>query len=98
MLETSLLLYYGRLELLLFLAIALAGLVGAVLAATTRDDAYDAADRQGKWVWTGILVLSSVVVATKMPFLSWIGMVVIGLYFFDVRPQIKDILHGNYGW
>ena len=24
--------------------------------------------------------------------------VIIGIYWFDVRPQIKDILSGNYQW
>lgn len=96
--ETLLLDYYRYLEWALYALISLFGIVGAVLAATTRDDAYDAAGRQGKWAWTGILVLSAIVVFTRMPFLSWIGMVAIGLYWFDVRPQIKDILQGNYGW
>lgn len=95
--ETLLLDYYRYLEWALYALISLSGILGAVLAATTRDDAYDAAGRQGKWAWTGILVLSAVVVFTRMPFLSWIGMVAIGLYWFDVRPQIKDILQGNYG-
>lgn len=93
-----LLVYYAYFEQALFFLIAFAGIVGAVFAATTRDDAYDAADRQSRWAWTGILVLSALVVATGMPFLSWLGMVAIGLYWFDVRPQIKDILQGNYGW
>ena len=34
----------------LFLAVGLAGIVGAVLAATTREDAYEAGNRQNKWV------------------------------------------------
>lgn len=89
---------YGRVEMVLYLVIAATGLVAAVIAATTREDAYDAAGRQGKWVWTGILAASTFAVAVRFPFLSWAGMVAIGLFWFDVRPQIKDILNGNYGW
>lgn len=75
-----------------------AGLVGAALVATTRGDAFSAADRHDKWIWFGILVGSALVQLIHVPFLSWIGIVIIGLYWFDVRPQIKDILEGNYGW
>lgn len=96
--EATLLSTYGWIEQILYLAIAVTGAVGAFFAATTRDDAYDAAGRQSKWVWTGILVASTCAVAVRFPFLSWAGMVAIGLYWFDVRPQIKDILNGNYGW
>ena len=31
-----------------------------------------------------------------MAFMAIIGVVIIGIYWFDVRPQIKDILSGNY--
>lgn len=78
--------------------LVLCGLAGAVMAALTRDDAFEAADRQNKWIWVSILALSSLVLHLNFPFLSWIGIVIIGLYWFDVRPQIKDILSGNYGW
>ncbi len=93
-----LLVWYGWLEMLLYWLIALAGVVGAVLAATTREDAFPAAGRQGKWIWVAILAASAFVVVTRFPFLSWAGMVAIGVYFFDVRPQIKNIVSGNYGW
>lgn len=33
-----------------------------------------------------------------MPFLSWAGIVAIGVYWFDVRPHLKSIVNGNYGW
>ncbi|WJY67202.1 DUF2516 family protein [Corynebacterium auris] len=82
----------------LFLLVGLAGVVGAAMAATTRDDAYDAADRKSKWVWVGILAGSSVVCLLQMPFIAWFGAVAIGVYYFDVRPQLNNILRGNYGW
>ncbi|MEJ5997703.1 DUF2516 family protein [Corynebacterium sp. H130] len=80
------------------LAIAVAGIIGAIEAATTREDAFEAADRQPKWVWCGILVASAAVVSFQMPLLNWIGMVAIGIYYFDVRPQVKDIINGTYRW
>nr|WP_144414249.1 DUF2516 family protein [Corynebacterium mustelae] len=81
-----------------FLAVAVAALIGAFLVISTRDDAFPAADRQSKWVWAGLLAGSSIAIFTMLPFLSWIGMVITGLYWFDVRPQIKSILGGNYEW
>lgn len=89
---------YGWVSLAVILAIVVCALVGAAMAATTRDDAYDAADRKSKWVWTGMLVVSALMVYFRMPFLSWAALVIIGLWWFDVRPQIRDILNGNYGW
>lgn len=88
----------GYVKMAVFYGVAIAGIVGAVLAATTREDAYTAADRQQKMVWVGILIASSLVVILRFPFLSWMGIVAIGVYWFDVRPQIKDILAGHYSW
>ena len=72
--------------------------VGAVLAATTREDSFRAGDRQGKWVWVGLLAGSAVAMATGMTFLSWIGAVITGVYWFDVRPQLKAIINGDYSY
>lgn len=80
-----------------YLAVA-AALIGAGLAATTRADAFEAGDRQNKWIWVGLLLLAALMVYLRVQFLSWVGLVIIGLYWFDVRPQIKNILNGNYGW
>ncbi|RNE48977.1 DUF2516 family protein [Corynebacterium alimapuense] len=89
---------YFTFELILYSLIAMAGLAGAFFAATTRDDAYPAGDRKSKWIWVGILFASAFVVFTRMPFLSWIGMVVIGLYWFDVRPQLRSLINGSNNW
>ena len=89
---------YNIVERVLFAAVAIAGVVGAITAATVREDAFTAGDRQGKWVWVAILAASAYVVMTRFPFLSWVGMVAIGVYWFDVRPQLRNILSGNYGW
>lgn len=78
--------------------LTLTAIVGAVLAATTREDAFRAGDRQGKWVWVGLLAGSAVAMATGMTFLSWIGAVITGVYWFDVRPQLKAIINGDYSY
>ena len=75
-----------------------AGLVGAGMASVTRDDAFTAADRMQKWAWTAILAGSGIACLSGFGFLGLIGCVFIGIYFFDVRPQINNILRGNYGW
>ena len=78
--------------------LALTAIIGAILAATTREDAFRAGDRQGKWVWVGLLAGSAVAMATGLAFLSWIGAVITGVYWFDVRPQLKAIINGDYSY
>ena len=78
--------------------LALTAIIGAVLAATTREDAFRAGDRQGKWVWVGLLAGSAVAMATGLAFLSWIGAVITGVYWFDVCPQLKAIINGDYSY
>lgn len=80
-------------------ALALLGVWGAEQVATTREDAFEVADRN-KMLWCGILVLSAIVclLGARAMFLAVIGMVVIGLYWCDVRPQIRDILNDEYHW
>lgn len=85
-------------QLGLFAIVGLFGVIGAFSAAMTREDAFTAADRQQKWIWVGLLVLSAFLVITVVPFLSWIGLVIIGLYWWDVRPQLRDLLSGQAGW
>ena len=87
-----------RFDAIIFQILTLTAIVGAVLAASTREDAFRAGDRQGKWVWVGLLAGSAVAMATGMPFLSWIGAVITGVYWFDVRPQLKAIINGDYSY
>lgn len=82
----------------LFILVGIAGVVGAVLAATTREDAFEAGNRQSKWVWVAILVGSAIACLLPLPFVSWFGAVAIGIYYFDVRPQLSGIIRGSYGW
>ena len=49
-------------------------------------------------MWVGLLAGSAVAMATGMPFLSWIGAVITGVYWFDVRPQLKAIINGDYSY
>lgn len=88
----------GLVSWALLVAVGVAGLVGAVLAATTRPDAFEAAGRQSKAAWVAILGVSAFACLVRLPFIAWFGAVAIGIYFFDVRPQVKQILDGNYGW
>lgn len=88
----------SRFDAIIFQILTLTAIVGAVLAAATREDAFRAGDRQGKWVWVGLLAGSAVAMATGMPFLSWIGTVITGVYWFDVRPQLKAIINGDYSY
>ena len=86
------LLYYG-----LYAAVGIAGLVGFVLILMTRADAFEVGDRQPKAVWAALVGVSAFVLLIPMPGLSiftWVGAVIVGLYWFDVRPQLKDIIGG----
>ncbi len=84
----------------LFAAVGIAGIVGAIVALTMREDAFQAGDRQSKLVWVAMLA-GSAFVAFAYPlltFLSFIGAVVIGIFWFDVRPQLKGIINGDNLW
>lgn len=82
------------------LLVMMAGVVGAALVLATREDAFEVANRKSKWVWCAILLGSVVACALYQIFgfiFAMVGTVFIGLYWFDVRPQIKDILDGTGG-
>ncbi|WP_394281529.1 DUF2516 family protein [Corynebacterium sp.] len=86
------------LEFLLFVLVGIAAVVGAVMVANTRPDAFDAANRQPKPMWILILAGSAFVCLLKLPLLAWIGAIATGVYYFDVRPQIQRILRGDFGY
>lgn len=88
----------SRVGMVLMLVVGIAGVAGAVMAGTTRADAFEAANRQSKGAWVGILVLAALACLLRFPFIAWFGAVAIGIYFFDVRPQIQRILGGSYDW
>lgn len=79
--------------------VGVCGVVGAVLALMTREDAFRAGDRMTKMSWVALLAASSAVLIMPIStMLTWIGAVVIGVYWFDVRPQLRDIISGNTQW
>lgn len=82
----------------IFVAVSLFALLGAILAAMTREDAFRAGDRQNKWVWVGLLVGSALFMNLPLPFVSWVGAIITGVYWFDVRPQLKAIINGDYSY
>ena len=59
----------GEIILYAYWLIAVFALIGALLAATTREDAFTVAERQGKLAWGGLLLLSALAIAIAMPFL-----------------------------
>ncbi|WP_078056841.1 DUF2516 family protein [Corynebacterium bouchesdurhonense] len=83
-------------ERALYVLAGIAGAVGAVLAAVTRPDAFDAAGRQSKSAWVAILAVSALALLLRLPFIAWFAAVAVGIYYFDVRPQINNLLRGNY--
>lgn len=86
-------LIFTRIVQAIFLAVALAGVVGIVQCLMTREDAFPAADRKPKMTWVAILAAATLAqFLFFVPFVGWIGMVVIGIYWCDVRPSIKDVL------
>ncbi|KQB87278.1 DUF2516 family protein [Corynebacterium lowii] len=85
---------------LLYFVAGICGVVGAVFVASTRSDAFPAADRQSKWTWFALLMGSAVVcvfVGGAVPLISIAGVVIIGLYWWDLRPQLNDLLGGTQG-
>ncbi|MBP3947923.1 DUF2516 family protein [Corynebacterium sp. Marseille-P3884] len=86
------------LRALLMALVGIAGLAGAVMVGLTRPDAFDAGDRMPKAAWAAILIASGIACLSSVMFLGIIGCVCIGVYFFDVRPQLNNILRGDYGW
>ena len=39
---------------------------------------------------------SAVLMNLPLPFVSWVGAIITGIYWFDVRPQLKSIIRGDY--
>lgn len=80
-----------------FLVLVVAAAVwGAVQVAMTRDDAFTVIDRS-KQNWLLLLGGTAVGVLVLGPFLSFIwiaGAVIVGVYWQDIRPAIRDVL-GN---
>lgn len=86
-------------ERILFVLVGIAGIAAVFFTATTRADAFEAANRQPKMTWVAILALSTLALVLKLPFIAWFAAVAVGIYYFDVRPQINEITGSNGdGW
>lgn len=87
-------------ELGLYLLVAIAAVAGAITAVITRDDAYDVAGCKPKMVWFALLMGSAMALfaslAVPLPILPWVGAVITGIYWFDVRPHLQGLIRGDY--
>ena len=79
-------------------ALAIAAIVGLIMVVMTREDAFPAGDRQPKMIWAAILGGSAFAMILPLPILSWVGAVATGVYWFDVRPQLRSIINGEYNY
>ena len=82
----------------LFRVLAIAAIVGLIMVVMTREDAFPAGDRQPKMIWAAILGGSAFAMILPLPILSWVGAVATGVYWFDVRPQLRSIINGEYNY
>ncbi|MGP9722615.1 DUF2516 family protein [Corynebacterium sp. AOP40-9SA-29] len=80
-----------------FLALVVIGaVVGVIQVVTTRDDAFMVIDRS-KQNWIMLLGGTALGVLVLGPFVSFlwiIGAVIVGIYWQDIRPSVRDAL-GN---
>ncbi|MBT2510902.1 DUF2516 family protein [Streptomyces sp. ISL-98] len=87
---------FGNLVSLLYLAMLVLAVVALFFAATSREDAYRAADKQTKVFWLVILgVTVAVNLFVPMLFLQIAGLVATIVFMVDVRPAIKQISGGG---
>ena len=77
------------------------GIFGLITVAGTRDDAFTVIDRQKQnWLMltggaTGAALLSLFVPTVMMLWI--IAAVIVGIYWQDVRPAIRDVLDNSSG-
>lgn len=81
------------LQMVLYWAALVFGVVALVHAIRQRSDAFPAVDRLTKPVWLGIIVVATIVLVLTGPIslLGIIGIVAIGIYMADVRPKVDAI-------
>ncbi|WP_031089263.1 DUF2516 family protein [Streptomyces sp. NRRL WC-3549] len=87
---------FGSFLQLIFLAMLVLAVVALVFAATAREDAYRAADKQKKSFWLIILGIT-VVVNLFIPilFLQIAGVIASIVFMVDVRPALKAVSGGG---
>lgn len=87
-------------ELAVMLVVVVAAVWGAVQVAMTRDDAFMVIDRS-KQNWLLLLGGAGLVVLLLGPRIAmvWIaGAVIVGVYWQDMRPAIRDVLDNSSDW
>src|SRR5699024_1205765 len=95
---TNFLLFVSVFQNNLFRALAIAAIVGLIMVVMTPEDAFPAGERQPKTIWGAILGGSAFAMLLPLPILSWVGAVATGVYWFDVRPQLRSIINGEYNY
>ncbi|MCK7624568.1 DUF2516 family protein [Streptomyces sp. RS10V-4] len=94
-------LIYGFQSILSWVQLAL-GVYAAVMlidAATRREDAYRAADKQNKAMWL-IFLGAATALLFLLPMLSFlpiIGVIAVIVYTVDVRPALRAVAGGGRG-
>ncbi|MFI9832521.1 DUF2516 family protein [Streptomyces sp. NPDC051913] len=87
---------FAGLMWLLYLAMLAFAVVAFVMAALFREDAYRAADKQGKGFWLIILGIAVAVnLLVPMLFLQLAGLVASIVFFVDVRPALRQVSGGR---
>ncbi|WP_420099346.1 DUF2516 family protein [Corynebacterium sp.] len=89
--------YSVNLLQMVFLVLVVIGAIwGAVQVAMTRDDAFTVIDRS-KQNWLLLLggsALAMLLIGLYVSMVWIIGAVIVGIYWQDIRPAIRDVL-GN---
>lgn len=89
---------FSTLVWLLYLIMLVLAVVALFLAATAREDAYRAADKQKKSFWLIILGITVAVnLFVPMLFLQLAGAVASIVFMVDVRPALKAVSGGGGG-
>ncbi|MFE3740529.1 DUF2516 family protein [Streptomyces sp. NPDC059096] len=89
---------FGSVLWLLNMAMLVLAVVALFFSATTREDAYRAADKQTKKFWLIILgVTVAVNLFVPMLFLQIAGLVATIVFMVDVRPAVQQISGGGGG-
>ncbi|GAA3478500.1 DUF2516 family protein [Streptomyces sp. NPDC005151] len=87
---------FSTLVWLLYMIMLVLAVVALFLAATAREDAYRAADKQKKSFWLIILGITVAVnLFVPMLFLQLAGAVASIVFMVDVRPALKAVSGGG---
>ncbi|MET7369382.1 DUF2516 family protein [Streptomyces sp. NPDC005566] len=89
---------FGSFLQMLYLGMLVLAVVALIFAATAREDAYRAADKQKKSFWLiilGITVFVNLII--PILFLQIAGVIASIVFMVDVRPAIKAVTGGGGG-